>query len=170
MTLEELKAFQLQARSVANSLNHLRRSEQFARATEVAVALEGMIRSLHLDSRHHRSSSFFFIMFGLITLGHESLYAPAEVRQQIFYQYKFGRRLILEMSTALKNFESTPAEGYLYWWSSLYEDEDWLSYLQDVCSKLVKYDITWEYRREYQDVVQIAERYFQTQRHHRNIL
>ncbi|KAI8080799.1 uncharacterized protein B0P05DRAFT_459986, partial [Gilbertella persicaria] len=152
---DTLVMVQQKARSIAHQLDNLRPSEQFGRAHEVATQLQALVRSLPV---HDHSS--FISLFGLIILAQESLLAPTEVRQHIFYHAKLGRTLILEMSSLLKDFKSSMKVNHQHYWSSLNQTESWLSCLEQVCSKLSRYDITWEYRKEYQDVLIIAERYF----------
>ncbi|KAI9486737.1 MAG: hypothetical protein EXX96DRAFT_471699 [Benjaminiella poitrasii] len=158
--LNQLKLIQLQARAISHRLDNLRPSDQFGRASEIAEALQQLVRSLHLHS-----DQSFFTLFGLIILAQESLMAPSEVRQHVFYHVKLGRILILEMSTVLKNFVYLPFIGnhLTDHWTQLGYDpqtENWLSCLEAICSKLARYDITWEYRREYQEVITIAKRYY----------
>ncbi|KAI7898756.1 uncharacterized protein BX663DRAFT_489715 [Cokeromyces recurvatus] len=158
--LSQLKLIQLQTRTISHRLDNLRPSDQFGRASEIAEALQHLIRSLHLHS-----DQSFFTLFSLIILAQESLMAPSEVRQHVFYHVKLGRILILEMSTILKNFIYLPFVGndLTDYWTQLGYDpqkQDWLSCLEAICLKLARYDITWEYRKEYQEVITIAKRYY----------
>ncbi|KAG2212962.1 hypothetical protein INT46_008088 [Mucor plumbeus] len=154
--IEKLKSIQTKSRSIAHELDNQRPSEQFGRASETADALQQMVRSLHVQS-----DQSFLTLFGLIIIAQESLLAPSEVRQHIFYHAKFGRTLILEISSVLKNFNYNNGGSDQYWNSFM--NTSWLCDLQEICSRLSRYDITWEYRKEYSDVAIMAERYY----HHR---
>lgn len=147
----DLTWIQNQAKAIAHRLDSLRPSEQFGRATEIADALQQLVRQLP------RQSSTL-TLFGLIILVKESLSAPAEVRQHVFYHVKLGRVLILEMSTCLKNFKRSTHDATINF--NDYYQENWFQCLQEICSKLARFDVTWEYRKEYQEVVIIAERYY----------
>lgn len=151
--IEKLKSIQTKSRSIAHELDNQRPSEQFGRAGETADALQQMVRSLHVQS-----DQSFLTLFGLIIIAQESLLAPSEVRQHIFYHAKFGRTLILEISSVLKNFNYNNGGSDQYWNSFM--DTSWLCDLQEICSRLSRYDITWEYRKEYSDVAIMAERYY----------
>ncbi|GAN04347.1 hypothetical protein MAM1_0061c03807 [Mucor ambiguus] len=151
--IEKLKSIQTQARSIAHELDNQRPSEQFGRADETANALQQMVRSLHIHS-----DQSFLTLFGLIIIAQESLSAPSEVRQHIFYHAKFGRTLILEISSVLKNFNYAHSGSDQYWRSLM--KTSWLADLQEICSRLSRYDITWEYRKEYSEVAIMAERYY----------
>ncbi|KAI8638870.1 hypothetical protein BD408DRAFT_422389 [Parasitella parasitica] len=153
--IEKLKSIQTKSRAIAHELDNLRPSEQFGRAGETTEALQQMVRSLHVHS-----DQSFLTLFGLIVIAQESLLAPSEVRQHIFYHAKFGRTLILEISNILKNFNHTNSSNDKYW--GYFRETSWLCELQEICSKLSRYDITWEYRKEYHEVANMAERY-----HHR---
>jgi hypothetical protein len=147
----DLVWIQNQAKMIAHRLDNLRPSEQFGRAAETADALQQLVRQLP------RQSSTL-TLFGLIILVKESLSAPAEVRQHVFYHVKLGRVLILEMSTCLKNFKHSTHDNLINF--NDYYQENWFHCLQQICSKLARFDVTWEYRKEYQEVVIIAERYY----------
>lgn len=151
--IEKLKSIQSQSRSIAHELDNQRPSEQFGRADETANALQQMVRSLHIHS-----DQSFLTLFGLIIIAQESLSAPSEVRQHIFYHAKFGRALILEISSVLKNFNYNHTGSDQYWNSLM--KTCWLTDLQEICSRLARYDITWEYRKEYSEVAVMAERYY----------
>ncbi|CEP14109.1 hypothetical protein [Parasitella parasitica] len=156
--IEKLRSMQAEARAIAHELDNLRPSEQFGRAGETTEALLQMVRSLHVHS-----DQSFMTLFGLIIIAQESLLAPSEVRQHIFYHAKFGRTLILEISNILKNFNHTSGSSDQYW--SSFRETSWLSDLQEVCCRLARYDITWEYRKEYNEVAYMAERYHHHLRH-----
>jgi hypothetical protein len=147
----DLAWIQNQARMIAHRLDNQRPSEQFGRAAETAEALQQLVRQLP------RQSSTL-TLFGLIILVKESLSAPAEVRQHVFYHVKLGRVLILEMSTCLKNFKHSTHDSMINF--NDYYQENWFHCLQEICSKLARFDVTWEYRKEYQEVITIAERYY----------
>ncbi|KAI8375193.1 hypothetical protein BD560DRAFT_392992 [Blakeslea trispora] len=156
-----LVMIQQKARNISHQLDHLRPSEQFGKAHKVNHQLQALIRSLPI---HGHDS--FVTLFSLIVLGKESLSAPTEVRQHLFYDAKLGRILILELASLLKNFKPSFRQSHpsismdqYYWSDILKQEQSWLSCLQEVCSKLSRYDATWEYRNEYQDVLIIAERY-----------
>ncbi|KAI8360763.1 hypothetical protein EDC96DRAFT_513361 [Choanephora cucurbitarum] len=157
-----LVMIQQKARNISHQLDNLRPSEQFGKAHYVYNQLQQLVRSLPI---HDHDS--FVTLFSLIVLAQESLSAPSEVRQHLFYDAKLGRVLILELASLLKNFRpsfkknshlSTSMDQY-YWSHVLKQEQNWLSCLEDICSKLSRYDATWEYRNEYQDVLIIAERY-----------
>ncbi|KAI8387473.1 hypothetical protein BD560DRAFT_309534, partial [Blakeslea trispora] len=153
---------QQKAKYIAHQLDNLRPSDQFGKAQKVAKQLQALIRSLPV----HGYDSFV-ALFSVLVLAQESLSTPSEIRQHLFYDTKLGRTLILEIASLLKNFKpsfrkhvhpSMSMDQY-YWSSVLKQEQSWLSCLQEICLKLSRYDATWEYRNEYQDVLVIAKRY-----------
>ncbi|CEG65061.1 hypothetical protein RMATCC62417_01928 [Rhizopus microsporus] len=158
----QLKSLTKRAAIIAHSLDHYRVSDQFSRASEVATSLHLLLRQFAQDLSVHGPSHA--ILFGLILVAQEALGAPSEVRQQIFTHDKFGRILILEMASVLKNFK-LPLLPNEDWHRITYQKDNWLVALEQVCSKMARYDITWEYRKEYQDVPMIAARYFKHYAH-----
>lgn len=158
--LEELKSIQLQANQIVHSLDNLRPSEQFGRASEVVNRLYELLHSIEVQ-RHS-----FISLFGLIILAQESLNCPSEVRQHIFADVKFGRAIVLEISKVLKNFNQYNAGDIKYKWSliSNHTNLSWFDTLQFICTKLARYDVTWEYRKEYQEVIFISEKYYNNKR------
>ncbi|KAI8372343.1 hypothetical protein EDC96DRAFT_500753 [Choanephora cucurbitarum] len=159
-----LVLIQQKARNIAHQLDNLRPSDQFGKAHKVNSQLQALIRSLPV----HGYDSFV-TLFGLIVLAQEGLSAPSEVRQHLFYDAKLGRILILELASLLKNFKPSTKHAssglstdQYYWSHVLNQEKNWLSSLEDICSKLSRYDATWEYRNEYQDVLIIAERYYKS--------
>lgn len=160
--LSELISLSQKAKKIAHSLDHCRISEQFSRATEIAVSLHRLLSRFTQDVSLHGPSHV--ALFGLILIAQESLSTPTEVRQQIFSHDKFGRVLILEMTSVLKNFKM-PLLSNSDWFRVSGKEEDWLVVLEQACLKMARYDITWEYRREYQDVPTIAARYYKHYAH-----
>lgn len=154
--LEELKSIQSQAHEIAHSLDNLRPSEQFGRASEVVNRLYELLHTIEVQ-RHS-----FISLFGLIILAQESLNCPSEVRQHVFADVKFGRAIVLEISKVLKNFNQYHAGDIKYKWSLLSNQStlSWFDTLQFICTKLARYDVTWEYRKEYQEVILISEKYY----------
>ncbi|KAG2203014.1 hypothetical protein INT47_013230 [Mucor saturninus] len=156
--LEDLKSLRNQAKLVCHSLDNLRPSEQFGRASEISNALQLL---LYAAIENHHS---FVSLFGLIILAQESLNCPSEVRQHIFSDVKFGRAIILEISKVLKNFNLYNCGDFNYKWSLLSDNHDsWFDSLQHICTRLSRYDITWEYRKEYGEVILISQRYYKHQ-------
>ncbi|KAI9358790.1 hypothetical protein BD770DRAFT_295716, partial [Pilaira anomala] len=155
--IEELKNLRLQVRSIAKSLDKQRPSEQFGRASEIYSSLNQILYSTMIENQESITC-----LFGLIILAQESLNCPSEVRQHLFSNVKFGRTIILEISKILKNFNEFNCRDFNYKWSliSLNSNDTWFDSLQYICDKLSRYDITWEYRKEYQDVINISKRYF----------
>ncbi|KAL9537921.1 hypothetical protein MBANPS3_011342 [Mucor bainieri] len=84
-------------------------------------------------SLHIHSDQSFLTLFGLIIIAQESLSAPSE------------------------NFNYSHSGSDQYWRSLM--KTSWLADLQEICSRLSRYDITWEYRKEYSEVAIMAERY-----------
>lgn len=157
--LEELKSLRNQVKLVSHSLDNLRPSDQFGRASEISNALQLLLYAT-IESRHS-----FISLFGLIILAQESLNCPSEVRQHIFSDVKFGRAIILEISKVLKNFNLYNCGDFNYKWSLLSDNnnDSWFDSLQYICTRLSRYDITWEYRKEYQEVIIISQRYYKNQ-------
>jgi hypothetical protein len=163
-SIEQLKSFRAQIKNVAHSLDNLRPSDQFGRASEVANSLFQLLNSPPIISNMQQQQSFISL-FGLIVLAQESFNCPSEVRQHLFSDVKFGRSIILEMSKVLKNFSSkshTTNNDIQYKWSLINNSSNtnWHDTLEFICTKLSRYDITWEYRKEYQEVVLISKRYY----------
>lgn len=170
-SIQQLQLFRNKIKKIAHSLDNLRPSEQFGRASEVANALFQLLYSPPIvntlptiPSVQLQQSSSFISLFALIILSQESLNCPSEVRQHLFSDVKYGRSVILEMSKVLKNFCHTHGD-IQYKWASLSSLEDsttsnWHETLEFVCTKLSRYDVTWEYRKEYQEVVNISKRYY----------
>ncbi|KAI8327155.1 hypothetical protein EDC96DRAFT_580907 [Choanephora cucurbitarum] len=131
-----LVMIQQKARNISHQLDNLRPSEQFGKAHYVYNQLQQLVRSLPI---HDHDS--FVTLFSLIVLAQESLSAPK-----------------LRPSFKKNSHLSTSMDQY-YWSHVLKQEQNWLSCLEDICSKLSRYDATWEYRNEYQDVLIIAERY-----------
>lgn len=153
----ELKSLRLQVRSIALSLDKQRPSEQFGRASEISFNLNQILYSAIIIEHQESITS----LFALIILAQESLNCPSEVRQHLFSNVKFGRTIILEISKLLKNFNEYNCRDFNYKWSLVSSTNDtWFDSLQYICNKLSRYDITWEYRKEYQDVIVISKRYF----------
>ncbi|KAI8051776.1 hypothetical protein BDF21DRAFT_432118 [Thamnidium elegans] len=154
--IEEMKNLRQQVRKIAQSLDKQRPSEQFGRASEISFSLNQVLYSTMTERQESMTS-----LFGLIILAQESLNCPSEVRQHLFSNVKFGRTIILEISKILKNFNEYNCRDFNYKWSLISTNDDtWFDALQYVCNKLSRYDITWEYRKEYQDVIVISKRYF----------
>ncbi|GAA5811314.1 hypothetical protein MFLAVUS_004747 [Mucor flavus] len=154
--VEELKHLRQQVRKIAHSLDKQRPSEQFGRASEISFNLNQILYSTMIEHQESLTS-----LFGLILLAQESLNCPSEVRQHLFSNAKFGRIIILEISKILKNFNEYNCRDFNHKWSLISTNDDtWFDSLQYVCNKLSRYDITWEYRKEYQDVIVISKRYF----------
>ena len=156
--MDELKSISFQANQIAHSLDKLRPSEQFGRASEVATAFYQLLHHIDIPQHHHSFNS----LFGLIILAHESLNCPPEVRQHVFADAKFGRTIILELSKILKNLgRPFNNQDINHQWSlASIDSTSWFDTLQEICTKLARYDITWEFRREYQDVILMSERYY----------
>lgn len=154
--VEELKNLRQQVRKIAHSLDKQRPSEQFGRASEISFSMNQILYSSMIEHQDSITS-----LFGLILLAQESLNCPSEVRQHLFSNAKFGRTIILEISKVLKNFNEYNCRDFNHKWSLISTNDDtWFDALQYVCNKLSRYDITWEYRKEYQDVIVISKRYF----------
>ncbi|CAO3678100.1 unnamed protein product [Rhizopus stolonifer] len=155
--VSELVALGKKAKKIAHSLDQCRISDQFSRASEVAVSLHLLLCQFTQDVSVHGRSHV--ALFGLILIAQESLNTPTEVRQQIFSHDKFGRVLTLEMTSVLKNFK-LPLLPNEDWFQIAPQKENWIVSLEQVCLKMARYDVTWEYRKEYQDVPTIAARYY----------
>jgi hypothetical protein len=157
--LDSILFIQERASAAAHALDSARPSEQFGRAFEVADAIQGLI---HLCTRQSMSQ---VSLFGLILLAQASLHAPAEVRQHVFYHSKLGRSIILELASVLKNFKQSP-HSYGQWervaCAIQHAEPNWVDALDRVCIKLARYDVTWEYRQEYSQVVEMATRLYNT--------
>ncbi|KAF7727860.1 hypothetical protein EC973_006973 [Apophysomyces ossiformis] len=157
----EISSIQDRARQIVHDLDHLRPSEQFARAVEVADELHRLVRltssTLHAPSHGHS----LITLFGLLVIVLEGLKAPPEVRQHVFYHAKLGRIVILEMASVLKNYKgpALPPSQWSLLLSVFDNGSHWLEQLEQVCAKMARYDVTWDFRQEYEDVVTIAARY-----------
>ncbi|KAI9260138.1 hypothetical protein BY458DRAFT_516679 [Sporodiniella umbellata] len=160
--ITELVALKNKAHRIAHSLDHCRISDQFSKASKVAVSLHLLLRQFTQDVSVHGRSHI--ALLGLILLAQESLNTPTEVRQQIFSHDKFGRVLTLEMASVLKNFK-LPLLPNEDWYPISPQKENWIISLEQVCLKMARYDVTWEYRKEYQDVPTIAARYYKHYAH-----
>jgi hypothetical protein len=152
-----LKWIQSEANKIVHLLDNLRPSEQFGRSYEVGNLLHELLSIIQRKSYYNSS---FMSLFGLIILSQEALNCPSEVKQYIFTDIKFGRSIILEISKVLKNFKNQQFSDIKQQWMSLGNSLSWFDSLQFICTKLSRYDITWEYRKEYQDVVLISEKYY----------
>lgn len=150
----ELMSVQERTRLITHSLSNLRPSEQFARAGDVADDLRELLQlTLHLFHAH--SANFTLLAFILIS--QQALDSPPEIRRHLFYQTKFGRVLILQMASVLKNFDTT---SFLHHYWSRISDTDWLDTLKDIIHTLSRYDDSWEYKNDYQCIITMAERHY----------
>ncbi|KAL0079902.1 hypothetical protein J3Q64DRAFT_1751699 [Phycomyces blakesleeanus] len=159
--LGEILLAQERARSLVHGLDQLRPSEQFARAADIADELHSLVRlcslTLHSSSQGHS----LVALLGLLIIVQESLDAPPEVRQHVFYHAKFGRTVILEMAAVLKNHKNPPLSSSE--WSAVVSildpPQSWLDSLANACTKIARYDVGWDFRNEYENVLDIARRY-----------
>ncbi|KAG0167676.1 hypothetical protein DFQ28_011326 [Apophysomyces sp. BC1034] len=157
----EISTIQARARQIVHDLDHLRPSEQFARAVEVSEDLHRLVRltsnTLHAPTHGHS----LVALLGLLVIVLEGLKAPPEVRQHVFYHAKLGRIVILEMASVLKNYKDSvlPPSQWSLMLSVFEKNCHWLEQLEEACAKMARYDVTWDFRQEYEDVVTIAARY-----------
>ncbi|KAG0167966.1 hypothetical protein DFQ30_005435 [Apophysomyces sp. BC1015] len=155
--MRELYSLQQQSRCIAHSLDNHRPSEQFARASEIS---EEMRRMTLKCTQVLRSLSSLAVLFGLIIVAEEGLSSPPEVRKHMFYQAKFGRTVVLDMSTALKNYKhSTLSPSQRSALKTILGQDSWIDKLAEICSKMSTYDDGWDFRQEYENVVSIAKQY-----------
>ncbi|KAI9274205.1 hypothetical protein BY458DRAFT_539497 [Sporodiniella umbellata] len=160
----KLSSLNQRAHTISHSLDCCRISDQFSRASEVAMSLHLLLCQFTQDVSIHGPSHV--ALLGLVLIAQQSLDTPAEVRQHIFSHEKFGRVVILEMASVLKKFK-LPLLPHSDWHrinsQQKHQHSNWLITLEAVCLKLARYDVTWEYRKEYQDVPIIAARYYKHQ-------
>lgn len=152
------------AQQLTHSLDDVRPNEQFARAGEIAQDLEQLVRlCVHVLQQNPLG-----IVVGLMLIVQQSLRAPAEVRQHLFYQTKLGRLVVLEMMNAFKyHHQHQPPHSdvlaVLRFFVEQQEGPDktktWVQVLEQLCIKLSRYDATWEFREDYSRVVALAESY-----------
>ncbi|ORY95451.1 hypothetical protein BCR43DRAFT_493024 [Syncephalastrum racemosum] len=142
----ELKTIQAEAGRIAHQLDAYRPSEQFVLAKSVVQELQQLVRMCP-----HMTQSPIAAIRALLSIVQECFTAPPEVRQHIFYQSKLGRWVVLELAAVLKSNDPPTDRD---------TDMAWIDQLEDVCARLARYDTTWEYRQEYANVVEIAERYY----------
>lgn len=144
--LRELETIQAEAGRIAHRLDAYRPSDQFVMAKAVVEELQQLVRMCP-----HMTQSPIAAIRALLSIVQECFTAPPEVRQHIFYQSKLGRWVVLELAAVLKS-NDPPTDRK--------NDMAWIDQLEDVCARLARYDTTWEYRQEYANVVEIAERYY----------
>ncbi|KAF7730994.1 hypothetical protein EC973_001040 [Apophysomyces ossiformis] len=155
--IRELRSLQEQSHIIAHSFDHLRPSEQFSRAAEIA---EEMQRVVPTSVKVLKPISSLAVLFGFMIIAQQGLCTPPEIRRHLFYQAKFGRTIVLEISSALKDYRHTnlsPTEQSSI--QAMLGRDNWIDELADLCTRLSQYDRAWEFRREYEDVVCIAKRY-----------
>ncbi|KAI9488096.1 hypothetical protein BDB00DRAFT_748812, partial [Zychaea mexicana] len=158
--LQELKTIQEQANQLAHRLDAMRPSEQFVHAAQVAQEFQQLIRlCVHLLHKNPLAATL-----GIMLIVQQSFGAPPEVRQHVYYQAKLGRLVVLELESILNHHAD-------YLVSCVLKDldastmsnsanDDWLEQLEQLCTKLSRYDTTWEFRQEYQNVVRLAEQFY----------
>ncbi|KAI7884035.1 hypothetical protein K492DRAFT_174544 [Lichtheimia hyalospora FSU 10163] len=154
--IQEISTIEHHAKEIARRLDALRPSEQFVHAAQVAQEYHQLIR-LSSSLQHPLAAAV-----AIILLIQQSLTAPPEVRQHVYYQAKLGRLAVLEISNVLKRQVDDPSRMLSVTHPSLVaflRRVCWKEQLQDVCARLERYDTTWEFRHEYDHVVQLAERY-----------
>ncbi|KAI8096281.1 uncharacterized protein BX664DRAFT_323534 [Halteromyces radiatus] len=101
--MKQVLMIQQHARDIIHQLDHLRPSEQFAKANLTAHSLHQLVR---LSTDTLRSHSILALL-AIMTMVQELLdSSPAEVRRHVFYRSKWGRTVILEMASILKTFSS----------------------------------------------------------------
>ncbi|KAI8140626.1 hypothetical protein BJV82DRAFT_580983 [Fennellomyces sp. T-0311] len=164
--MEELKTIQEQAKKLAHRLDALRPSEQFAHAAQVAQEFQQLVRlCVHLLHEDPLAATV-----AIMLIVQESFAAPPEVRQHIYYQAKLGRLVVLELQSVLKYHQGQTkrttrhrVDYYALCVQTMPGDEEqdgWLEDLAQLCAKLARYDTTWEFRQEYQNVVRLAEQFY----------
>ncbi|CDH56627.1 predicted protein [Lichtheimia corymbifera JMRC:FSU:9682] len=154
--IQEITTIEHHAKEIARRLDALRPSEQFVHAAQVAQEYHQLIR-LSSSLQHPLAAAV-----AIILLIQQSLTAAPEVRQHVYYQAKLGRLAVLEIGNVLKRQVDDPSRMLSVTHPSLVaflRRVGWKEQLQDVCARLERYDTTWEFRHEYDHVVQLAERY-----------
>ncbi|KAI9317643.1 hypothetical protein BX666DRAFT_1856958 [Dichotomocladium elegans] len=155
----ELQMVVQQARKIAHRLDSCRPSEQFAYATQVAQEYHHLIRLATSTLQH----SPRLAVIAIVLIVKESFKAPSEVRQHIYYQSKLGRLAVLEIVSVLKRQDGDLE--FHKWFDSSNSSSDgdsniadwvyWPKDVEEVCGRLARYDTTWEFRHEYQNVVRL---------------
>ncbi|KAI7862521.1 hypothetical protein BDF14DRAFT_1696267, partial [Spinellus fusiger] len=150
------------AKVIVHGLDMLRPSEQFARAYDVADGLQCLVRlvtsTLHTPLQGHS----LLALAGLWVIITMSLEAPSEVRQHLFHHAKFGRTFILEAMSVLKNYKQHP-DAHAQWITTMHflypTHAEWVESLSQIGVRLARLDTSWEFRREYEEVTDIAKAY-----------
>ncbi|CDS08815.1 hypothetical protein LRAMOSA10176 [Lichtheimia ramosa] len=151
--IQEITSIEHHAKEIAHRLDALRPSEQFVHAAQVAQEYHQLIR-LSSSLQHPLAAAV-----AIILLIQQSLTAAPEVRQHVYYQAKLGRLAVLEIGNVLKRQVDDPNRITHPSLVAFLRRVAWKEQLQDVCARLERYDTTWEFRHEYDHVVQLAERY-----------
>ncbi|CAO3590451.1 unnamed protein product [Absidia cylindrospora] len=103
--MKQVLLIQQHAREVVHQLDHLRPSEQFAKASMTAHSLHQLVRLAADTLRPHSTLA----LLAILTIVQEILDASSsELRRHVFYRSKWGRTVILEMATILKTFTLPP--------------------------------------------------------------
>ncbi|KAI9259480.1 hypothetical protein BDA99DRAFT_513364 [Phascolomyces articulosus] len=185
--LQELKTIQEQANKLSHRLDTLRPSEQFAHAAQVAQEFQQLIRlCVHLLHENPFAAILGLILivqqsFGAPPEVRQHIYYQAKLgrlvvlelesilkyhhhgnkQQQQQYQQNISHHANYLVSCApfnnsnnynTKNNSNDDVD-------EVKNTNDWLEQLEHLCAKLARYDTTWEFRQEYQNVVQLAEQF-----------
>ncbi|KAI8377820.1 uncharacterized protein BYT42DRAFT_571813 [Radiomyces spectabilis] len=162
---DELQCIKKRAHQIVHQLDHLRMSDQFKRASEVADEMHRLVRlcsnTLHAAPHGHS----LFALAGLICIVAEAALAPVEVKQHLFCTTKFGRSVILEMGSVMKLFKGAPLassqkKALLDVLNGDTDDEsNWMNHLHHACAIMKHYDPHWDFANEYDQVSDIVSRY-----------
>ncbi|ORZ12805.1 hypothetical protein BCR42DRAFT_420015 [Absidia repens] len=104
--MKQVLLIQQHAREIVQQLDHLRPSEQFAKASMTAHSLHQLVRLAADTLRPHSTLA----LLAILTIVQELLDASSsELRRHVFYRSKWGRTVILEMAAILKTFTLPPS-------------------------------------------------------------
>lgn len=139
--MKQVLLLQKHAHAIVDPISHLRPSDQFAQAAHVASSLQQLVRLATDTLRSHPTLA----LVALSAIVQEPLKTPSsELRRQVFYRYKWGRLVILEMATLLKTSSLDPTLIDMH-------------RLETTCTNLAKLDPRWKFKDEYQGVVRMAQ-------------
>lgn len=169
MHCRELEAIRQRAHAIVHSMDRQRPSERFANEVAVSQELERLVR-LCTNTLHTASQGYTLVaMVGLAVVAREALDGVSMMKRHVFSDALLGRVLILEMASILKNYKAPPPElqpGRLFEAAFPDQQDDFglgcfVQLVTDVCARLAQYDLTWQYRQEYDSVASMAARHLQ---------
>ncbi|KAL1935709.1 hypothetical protein VTP01DRAFT_4849 [Rhizomucor pusillus] len=169
MHCRELEAIRVRAHTIVHSMDHQRPSERFANEVTVSQELERLVR-LCTNTLHTASQGYTLIaMIGLSIVASEALEGVSMTKRHVFSDALLGRVLILEMASILKNYKAPPRElqpTRLFQAAFPDQQDDFglagfVQLVTEVCARLAQYDLTWQYRQEYDSVPSMAARHLQ---------